>query len=169
MESRYIIYTILITLVVALVFYFSCCNRTVPTETVIRTDTLWVEVQLPPIVTEGQAKTKIVHRTDTVLDEQYLDVVYELLDERDSLHRELSKYVTETITIDTIVGLDTIRFDMDYYTLLWKLDIRRGHIDVPTIINTVEKYYDNRNDKWYAAGIGYVLGILTVIAILLGG
>jgi hypothetical protein len=58
---------------------------------------------------------------------------------------------------------------MDYYTLIWSLDIRRGHIDVPTIIETVEKYYDNRNDKWYTGGIGYVLGILTVIAILLGG
>lgn len=168
MTSRYT-YAILITLVVASVFYISCCNRTVPTETVTRTDTLWVEVQLPPIEVEGKAKTKVVRRTDTVIDEQYLDYVYELLNERDSLHRELSKYATETITIDTIVGLDTIRLDMDYYTLLWKLDIRRGHIDVPTIIKTVEKYYDNRNDKWYAGVIGYVLGVLTVIAILLGG
>lgn len=158
----------MIVLVIATTVVMNRCDSKRPTEIVTTSDTIYVPYQLPPVYVEGKTNTIIKRKTDTVYDEEVYNMVDELLDIRDSLHRELAKYIHEEIQIDTIVGIDTISFNMDYYTLLWKLDIRRGSIDIPHIIDTVEKYYDNRNDKWYGAGIGYVLGILTVVAILLG-
>lgn len=166
-NKHYTIILFIALVVVSTLYLFNECSEPPKPDREIHRETTFVEIKQPPIILEGETKTIVKKKYDTIK-ETDMKLVNDLIAIRDSLHKELSKFVKEDIVIDTVIQNDTINFWMDYYTLKYRLSLYKAPLTVPHIVETVTEYYDNRNDKWYAGTIGYLLGIVTVIAILLG-
>lgn len=168
MDYKFIIYAMLLCVLVLGISY-SCKEDTkviIEKEREIVYDTVYIKVQLPPITIRDTAQAIIKYK-DNPVDELLLAEVCQLRAERDSINVKLSKYISEEIRIDTIAGMDTVRFWIDLYTLRYSLDIRHSVVELPSVTEYHTVYLDNRNDKYYAGAIGYGAGAFSVLLYLL--
>lgn len=146
----------------------SCENPKVIERTVDRI--VNVPVFLPGVAIHDTVRpgSKTAKQTVQPFDSSAYDIIEELLAERDRLNDSLSKYATETASLDTVHQGDTININYELYSKAWLLEIKYAQRSVPVKIQEIVKEIDNTAQKYQWGIGGYLLGIVTVICVIFG-